>query len=83
MGFTEAPGRRGDVDLDRHNGVLSGDDAPVTRGGRDEVLGHRVNDRGEGRSPIEERLSVGGAHHEGGDDGGVGFRLDKEWTKNS
>jgi hypothetical protein len=28
---------------------------------------------GEGRSPIEERLSVGGAHREGGDSGGVGF----------
>jgi hypothetical protein len=51
--------------LDRCSGVLFG--------GGDEVLGHWANDRGEGRSPIEERSSVGGAHREGGDGGGVGF----------
>jgi hypothetical protein len=59
--------------LDRRSDVLSGSGALVTRGGGDEVLGHRANDRGEGRSPIEERPSVGGAHREGGDDGCVGF----------
>jgi hypothetical protein len=60
--------------LDQRSGVLSDGGAPVTRGGGDEVLGNRANDRGEGRPPIEERPSVGGAHCEGGDGGIVGFK---------
>jgi hypothetical protein len=61
--------------LDRRRSVLSSGDAPVTQCCRDEVLGHRVNDRGEGRSLIEERPSVGGAHRERGDNDGVGFKI--------
>jgi hypothetical protein len=61
--------------LDRRRSVLSSGDAPVTQCCRDEVLGHRVNDRGEGRSLIEERPSVGEAHRERGDNGGVGFKI--------
>jgi hypothetical protein len=49
----------GGSDFDRCSGVLPGGDAPVTHGGRDEVLGNQGNDRGEGKVSNQRKAECG------------------------
>jgi hypothetical protein len=72
-GGRSSPTRRGGAKAERRSGMVvvwRGGGTPVHLGGGDWVLGHGGHERVRGRSQVKEKLSVGGAHREGWEDGG-------------